>query len=166
MAHASSARINRGWGGVVKVADILASKGSVVITIKPSETVGTLAQLLRDKRIGAAIVSSDGKTVDGVISERDVAYGLSVHKSDLHTLLVSALMTKTVITCSSHDDIAKIASTMLSRNIRHLPVDDDNRLVGMVSMRDVLNLRLDELHRETAQLRNLVSQTDREPQDR
>ena len=150
----------------MKVADILAQKGSVVFTIKPSETIGTLSQLLRDRRIGAAIVSSDGKAVDGVISERDVAYGLSLHKADLHTLLVSTLMTRTVITCSPNDNIAKVASTMLSRNIRHLPVNDDNRLVGMVSIRDVLNLRLDELQRETAQLRNLVNQTDRDPQDR
>lgn len=148
------------------VADILALKGSVVITVKPSESIGTLSQLLRDKRIGAAIVSSDGETVDGVISERDVAYGLSIHKADLHTLLVSALMTKTVITCSPNDNIAQVASTMLSRNIRHLPVDDGNRLVGMVSIRDVLNLRLDELQRETALLRNLVNQPDRDPQDR
>ena len=150
----------------MKVADILALKGSVVFTIKPSETIGTLSQLLRDRRIGAAIVSSYGKAVDGVISERDVAYGLSIHTADLQTLLVSALMTKTVITCCPNDNIAKVASTMLSRNIRHLPVNDDNRLVGMVSIRDVLNLRLDELQRETAQLRNLVNQTDRDPQDR
>jgi CBS domain-containing protein len=151
----------------VKVADILALKGSVVIAIKPSESIGTLSQLLRDKRIGAAIVSSDGETIDGVISERDIAYGLSIHKADLHTLLVSVLMTKTVITCSPNDNIAKVTSTMLSRNVRHLPVvDEGNRLVGMVSIRDVLNLRLDELQRETAQLRNLVSETDREPQDR
>ena len=150
----------------MKVADILALKGSAVFTIKPSETIGTLSQLLRERRIGAAIVSSDGEAIDGVISERDVAYGLSIHKADLHTMLVSALMTKTVITCSPNDDVAKVASTMLSRNIRHLPVDDDNRLVGMVSIRDVLNLRLDELQRETAQLRTLVNQTDRDPQDR
>ena len=65
-------------------------------------------------------------------------------------------MTETVITCSPNDNIAKVASTMLSRNIRHLPVMDDNRLVGVVSIRDVLNLRLAELQRETAQLRNLV----------
>ena len=96
--HSSTARINRGWGSVVKVADILAIKGSVVFTIKPSETIGTLSQLLRDKRIGAAIVSRDGKTVDGVISERDIAYGLAVQRADLHSMLVSALMTKTVIT--------------------------------------------------------------------
>ena len=150
----------------MKVADILAFKGSVVITIKPSESVAALSQLLREKRIGAAIVSSDGRTIDGVISERDVAFGLSVHKADLHALLVSALMTKTVITCSPGDEVARVASTMLSRNIRHIPVHDGSGLVGMVSMRDVLNVRRDELQREAAQLRVLASQADREPQDR
>jgi CBS domain-containing protein len=150
----------------MKVADILAFKGFAVITIKPSDSVGTLSKLLRDKRIGAAIVSNDGQTIDGVISERDVAYGLSIHKTDLHTLLVSALMTKAVITCSPDDDVAKVASTMLSRSIRHIPVADRNGLVGMVSIRDVLNVRLDELQRETAQLRTFATQTDREPQDR
>jgi CBS domain-containing protein len=150
----------------VKVADILALKGSVVITIKPSESLVALSKLLHDKRIGAAVVSNDGQTIDGVISERDLAYGLSIHNANLHTLLVSALMTKAVITCSPRDDVAKIASTMLSRNIRHIPVIDGNHLVGMVSIRDVLNLRLDELQRETAQLRSLVIQADREPEDR
>lgn len=150
----------------MNVSDILALKGSAVITIGPSESVGALSRLLRDKRIGAAIVSNDGQTVDGVISERDLAYGLSIHKEGLHTLLVSALMTKAVITCSPDDDVAKVASTMLSRNIRHLPVRDGNRLVGMVSIRDVLKVRLDELQREAAQLRSLANQTDREPQDR
>src|SRR5262245_53131775 len=129
----------------MKVADILAFKGSAVITIKPSDSVGTLSKLLRDKRIGAAIVSNDGQTIDGVISERDVAYGLSIHKADLHTMLVSALMTKAVITCSPRDQVAKVASTMLSRNIRHLPVDDGRGLVGMVSICDVLDVRLDEI---------------------
>jgi CBS domain-containing protein len=75
-------------------------------------------------------------------------------------------MTKAVITCSPGDDVAKVASTMLSRNIRHIPVNDNNGLAGMVSIRDVLNVRLDELQQETAQLRSLVNQTDREPQDR
>jgi CBS domain-containing protein len=150
----------------VKVKDILALKGSVVITIEPSETIRALSRLLREKRIGAVIVSSDGQTVDGVISERDVAYGLAIHAADLHTLLVSSLMTKTVITCSPDDDVAHVASTMLSRNVRHLPVEEDKRLVGMVSIRDVLNSRLDELQQQTALLRTLLNQPDRAPQDR
>lgn len=153
-------------GRVVKVAELLGLKGSMVITIKPSESVGALSRLLREKRIGAAVVSSDGRTVDGVISERDVAYGLAIHKADLHTLTVSALMTKTVITCSPDDEVARVASTMLSRNIRHMPVDDGKGLVGMVSIRDVLRVRLDELQRTAAQLRSFASLTDHEPQDR
>jgi CBS domain-containing protein len=149
----------------MKVADILASKASMVITIKPSESIGTLSQLLRDKRIGAAVVSDDGRTIDGVISERDLAYGLCTHKADLYTMPVSTLMTKTVITCAPGDDVARVASTMLSRNIRHIPVHDGKGLIGMVSIRDVLKVRLDELQQETAQLRSIAS-WGVEPQDR
>jgi len=150
----------------MKVADILARKGPAVVTIKPSETIEALSQRLREKRIGAAIVSSDGHTFEGVISERDIAYGLSVYKGDLHTMPVSALMTKAVITCSPEDDVAKVASTMLARNIRHLPVEHDRRLVGVISMRDVLNLRLDELQRQTSMLRAFANHADRAPEDR
>jgi CBS domain-containing protein len=150
----------------VTVADILTAKGSTVFTIKPSESVGDLSKLLREKRIGAAVVSNDGRSIDGVISERDIAYGLSVHKADLPALRVSALMTRAVVTCSPGDDAAKVASMMLSRNIRHIPVYDGNGVIGMVSIRDVLKVRLDELQRETAQLRSLASQTGREPEDR
>jgi CBS domain-containing protein len=150
----------------VKVADILEKKGSTVITIKPTETIAALSQRLRERRIGAAIVSGNGQTVDGVISERDIAYGLSVHKGELHAMPVSALMTKAVITCSPDDNLGIVASTMLSRNVRHLPVLDGNRLIGMVSIRDVLNFRVDQLQRETGMLRAFASHTDREPQDR
>ena len=150
----------------MKVADILEIKGSTVITIKPTETMAALSQRLRERRIGAAIVSGNGQTVDGVISERDIAYGLSVHKADLHAMPVSALMTKAVITCSPDDNLGIVASTMLSRNVRHLPVLDGNRLIGMVSIRDVLNFRVDQLQRETGALRAFVSQTDRQPEDR
>jgi CBS domain-containing protein len=156
----------KAWGNIVKVADILAAKGSVVITIKPSDTIATLSTLLSEKRIGAVIVSSDGQTIEGVISERDVAYGLATHKADLHTLPIAALMTKTVITCSLSDNIALVASTMLSRNIRHLPVEEEKRCVGMVSIRDVLKSRLDELQQQAAQLRTFVNEMARAPQDR
>jgi len=150
----------------VKVADILEKKGSTVITIKPTETIAALSLRLRERRIGAAIVSGNGQTVDGVISERDIAYGLSVHKGELHAMPVSARITKAVITCSPDDNLGIVASTMLSRNVRHLPVLDGNRLIGMVSIRDVLNFRVDQLQRETGLLRAFASQTDREPQDR
>jgi CBS domain-containing protein len=150
----------------VKVADILAVKGSRVVTVQPSETIATLSERLRERRIGAAVVSGDGQAIDGVISERDVAYALAVHKAALHAMPVSALMTKTVISCSPGDSVATVASTMLARSVRHLPVEEGGRLVGMISIRDVLNQRVDELQRQTNQLRAFASQTGQEPQDR
>jgi CBS domain-containing protein len=151
----------------VKVANVLAAKGSAIVTIKPSETIGALSQCLRDHRIGAVIVSADGRSVDGVISERDLAYGLSVHKGGLHALPVSELMTKTVIVCAPDDDVSRVASTMLARNIRHLPVQDGGRLVGMISIRDVLKFRVDELQHQTSLLRASASEAGRnQPMDR
>jgi CBS domain-containing protein len=151
----------------VKVSDILTAKGSAVVTIKPSETIGALSQRLRENHIGAAIVSGDGQTVDGVISERDIAYGVGVHKAELHALPVSELMTKTVVTCSPNESVANVASTMQARNIRHIPVEEGGRLVGMISIRDVLNRRTNDLLQQTNLLRAFASHTDRDPaQDR
>ena len=148
----------------MKVADILAVKGSTVVTVQASETIGALSERLREKRIGAAVVSSDGQAA---ISERDIAYGLAVHKGDLYTLPVSALMTKTVVTCAPDESVANVASKMQARNIRHIPVEDDGRLVGMISIRDVLNTRTGDLLQQTNMLRAFASQTGRDPsQDR
>lgn len=150
----------------MKVASILAAKGSTVIMVKPTDTVQTLSQLLHEHRIGAAVVSADGQTVDGVISERDIAYRLAEHGASLHALPVSQIMTRKVITCAPSDDVDLIASTMLSRNIRHIPIVTEDRLVGMVSIRDVLKVWVDELQQETALLRGLVNQPDHAMQDR
>jgi CBS domain-containing protein len=102
-----------------------------------------------------------------VISERDIAFSVDLHAADIHKLPVSALMTKTVVTCSPSDKLADVASTMLARNIRHLPVEEGNRLVGMISIRDVLKHRLDDLQQQTNLLRAFASQVERDPsQDR
>ncbi|MGI9522249.1 MAG: CBS domain-containing protein [Hyphomicrobiaceae bacterium] len=150
----------------MKVQDILTSKGSAIVTVKSTETIATLSELLREHRIGAAVVSNNGQTIDGVISERDIAYGLASHPTGLHALPVSELMTGTVVTCSPNDLVARVASTMLSRNIRHLPVQDDGHLIGMVSIRDILKERVDELQQKTALLHSLANKTDRPPEDR
>lgn len=151
----------------MQVTDILAKKSSATYTVSPGDTVAALSALLREHRIGAAVVSRDGRSVDGVVSERDIAFKMSLHGAGFAELPVSAIMTTPVITCRLTDQVAIIASKMLARNIRHLPaVDDQGLLVGMVSMRDVFNVRVDELQQETALLRTFANESHREPQDR
>lgn len=151
----------------MRVADILARKRAATFTVKPQDTVATLSSVLRTEHIGAAVVSHDGRSVDGVVSERDLAYKLSLNGSDFAALPVSAIMTSSVITCRLTDEAFFVASTMLARNIRHLPVvDERGYLLGMVSMRDVLSVRINELQEEAAMLRSFVSETQQPPQDR
>ena len=91
------------------VADILKAKGRrSVMTVKPSETIGVVAHWLRREGVGAMVVSTDGQTIEGMISERDIAYALPTHSQDLHILLVSELMTVRVITCSLKDPLRKL----------------------------------------------------------
>jgi CBS domain-containing protein len=139
-----------------KVADVLEIKGPGATTIKPDETIGALARRLQQERLGAMIVSRDGSTVDGTISERDVAYALALHKSDLHALPVGALMTKNAVTCTPQDSLAEVSRVMAERHIRHLPVVDGDQLVGVIGMRDIFMHRLDEMQRMTKLLGSYV----------
>ena len=150
----------------MNIEEILTAKGKAAVTVKPSETVTALAELLREKHVGAAVVSEDGQSIDGVITERDIAFGLATHGADLHALPVSALMTENVVTCSPLEPVARVASTMLSRRIRHLPVVKDGRLLGMLSIRDILKERIDELQQNAAMLHSLANKSDRPLQDR
>jgi CBS domain-containing protein len=134
-------------GRAVRVADILKVKGAGILTIKPTDTIAMLSRRLQQEQIGAMIVSRDGQSVDGIISERDVAYGLALHRGELHALPVEALMTRKVITCSPEDKLSDVAKVMSERRIRHLPVSDGKRLVGVIGMRDVFMHRLDEMQR-------------------
>ena len=138
----------------MKVSDILQAKGHQVMTVRPSETIASLAHRLKLERVGAMIVSENGKTIDGIISERDVAHGLVEHGAELHELLVKDLMTKAVITCTLDDTVADIARTMTQRRIRHLPVQTGGEVVGVVSVGDVVKHRLDEIEMEANVLRD------------
>ncbi len=150
----------------MQVAEILKRKGFNVVMAKPSDTIATLARMLREKRVGAAVVSNDGVSIDGFISERDVTYSLSIHHAELCDMPIAKIMTSKVITCSPGDDVAKVASSMQAHHIRHIPVVEDNRICGMVSIRDVLNVRVDQLQQEAAMLRTLARGPKVEAQDR
>lgn len=140
----------------MKVADILKTKGTAVKTIGPDETVGAFAKQLKDERIGAMIVSHDGSSLNGIISERDLAYGLAAYGDKLSAMCVSELMTRAVIVCTPEDTITEIMTVMTQRRIRHLPVKDGDQLVGIVSSGDVLKHRLGEVEMEANVLRDIA----------
>lgn len=125
--------------------------------ITPNETIGNLSRQLQQARIGVMVVSHDGLTLDGIISERDIAYSLAERRGDLHLLPVSALMTRKVVTCSPDDSLLDAARLMKQHVIRHLPIMRGKHLLGIISMRDILEFRLDELGRKSTLLLSLVA---------
>jgi CBS domain-containing protein len=138
------------------VATILKSKRPAVKTISPGATVRAFAEQLKAERIGAMIVSADGSSLDGIISERDLAYGLAIYGDRLPGLPVSQLMTNAVIVCTPEDNIAEVMKVMTQRRIRHLPVKQGDQLVGIISIGDVLKHRLDEMQLEANVLRDVA----------
>lgn len=138
---------------VMRVADILRSKGSSVKTVPPEATAQEFAQKLRVEGVGAMVVKGDNAGYVGIISERDLAHGLAVHGAHLPKIPVTELMTKSVITCGPDDSISEISKVMTTRRIRHVPVVEGGKLVGLVSIGDVLKYRLDEIQLEANVLR-------------
>ena len=139
---------------ISKVSDIISKKP--VHTIKSDETIGSLSRKLQKERVGAMVVSDDGTSIAGIISERDIAYALSLHRSNLHEMTVGALMTRKVITCSLNDRVYDVVRQMGECHIRDVPVVDSGKVVGMVGMRDVLEQRLEELEGNLHLMKKLV----------
>ncbi|EWT05591.1 histidine kinase [Intrasporangium chromatireducens Q5-1] len=142
----------------MKISDVLRSKGHGVVTIAPDETVSGLLALLYENRIGACVVSTDGKTIEGIVSERDVVR--SLHAEGTAVLLgpVSRIMTSDVTTGRADDEVSSLAATMTNERVRHVPiVDEDGVLTAIVSIGDVVKSRLNELQSERDQLRDYIT---------
>lgn len=138
------------------VSNILEVKGPEVMTVRPADTVRDVARRLVQENVGALVVSSGGSTLDGIISERDISRGLAIHGENIGALLASDLMTRGVVTCAPDDPISDTARTMTERRIRHIPVRDGTRIVGIISIGDILKYRLDEVMLETRVLRDIA----------
>ncbi len=142
----------------MKISDVVRSKGDAVVTGKPDETVSGLLALLEQHRIGAVVVSTDGSSVDGIVSERDIVRHLHSKGADILTAPVSSIMTAEVTTGSANDEIADRAGTMTELRVRHVPiVDADGKLAAIVSIGDIVKFRLNELQSERDQLRDYIS---------
>ena len=138
----------------MKVQDILHNKGSVVETIRPDAKVLMAVHRMRMQNVGALVVSRDGERVDGVLSERDIVRGLTNHGAGLVEMSVVAVMSRTVPTCAPGDSLTSVMSQMTRTRNRHVPVVEDGRLCGILSVGDVVKHRLEELELETNVLRD------------
>jgi CBS domain-containing protein len=141
----------------MNVETILRTKGRTVATIRPDETVGAVVQALISRNIGALVVSEDGESVDGIISERDIVHGLADRGADLLSHSVGEVMTRPVVTCDPADTVEKLMAEMTNRRIRHFPVVQGGRLCGIVSIGDVVKNRLDEVEYEARSLRSFIA---------
>jgi CBS domain-containing protein len=139
------------------VAAVIKRKGSTVISITPERTIAEAANLLTENRIGAVLVLDGGEGIRGIISERDIVHALSKHGATAMTRRVEEVMTREVKHCSSKDTIAEVMTVMTKRRFRHLPVVDDGKLLGMISIGDVVKQRLDETELEVETLRGYVT---------
>ena len=129
----------------MKIEDLIRRKGTGVITIAPAATVQALVDLLAEHNIGAVVVSSDGRVIDGIVSERDVVRHLASDGPDVLAAAVASIMTADVKTASPEDEIEETAHTMTYARIRHLPVLVDGELRALVSIGDVVKHRIDQL---------------------
>jgi CBS domain-containing protein len=140
------------------VQRILDAKGKGAEHIAPDATIADFLQSLELQNADALVVSNDGIKLDGIISEHDVVRGLKEFGSDLLRKPVRDLMTAKVITCTPSDRVESIATVMVSKHVRHLPVVTNNKLVGIVSIRDVLRLHLESVQSDADTMRGYIQE--------
>lgn len=142
----------------MKIRDVLQAKPSRdIVTIGPDAGVRELIALLAQHNVGALIVSSDGTTLEGIVSERDVVRHLHSDGTVINNT-VRAIMTTTVETCEQDAALDDLMATMTEHRIRHVPVVDGDALVGIISIGDVVKHRMDQLEFERDQLDSYVHQ--------
>jgi CBS domain-containing protein len=149
----------------MRIADILRSKGSNVATVTATTTVTGLLAELGVHNIGAMVVigpdlhaDAGGAGVIGIVSERDIVRHLHQHGPDLLRCPVGEIMSAVVVTCCPDDRVDDLAAVMTNNRVRHVPVLQDGRLVGIVSIGDVVKNRMQELQAERQQLRDYITQ--------
>jgi CBS domain-containing protein len=138
------------------VKSILAKKGRDVFTIEPGASLETAAKLLAEKRIGAAVILGADHRIVGILSERDIVGALASRGAGALAEPVSAVMTRTVSTCKESETIVAMMERMTTGKFRHLPVVEQDRLVGMISIGDVVKHRVQEMERESEQMREYI----------
>lgn len=139
------------------VASLLKRKGDRLVTAQPATPISDVIKLLNLHSVGAVVIVDARHKLRGILSERDIVRALNAQGGAAVSLTAADLMTQGVITCSLSDTITSAMSVMNEHKVRHLPVLDNGRLVGVVSMRDVVNERLAEVEYDEELLREYVA---------
>ncbi len=138
------------------VARIINEKGRDVVTAGPNASLAAIAATLADKKIGAVVIIDEG-TIRGIVSERDIVRAVAKHGGDGLAKPARAWMTEKVVTCKPEDTINEVMQEMTSGRFRHLPVLEDGRLAGIVSIGDVVKRRIEDVEREADQIREYIA---------
>lgn len=141
----------------MNVEAILSTKGRDVMTIAPDVSVLDASKLLSSKKIGALVVSEDGETPLGIISERDIVNSIGARGASVLNEKVDGLMTRDIRTCALGDTGDQVLSVMTERRFRHLPVVEGGKLCGIISIGDVVKIRLSEMTREAEAMREYIA---------
>jgi CBS domain-containing protein len=152
-------RTLRGQGKVitVQVAELLKNKGDLVATVRPDASIRIALHELGRHNVGALVVSSDSKTIEGMVSERDIVRELDRTGAAVLDAVVRSIMSVSVTTCAPEDSVESLIAVMTTNRVRHIPVIEDGSLVGIVSIGDVVKTRMDELEGERAALMNYIT---------
>ncbi|SFB37874.1 CBS domain-containing protein [Amycolatopsis marina] len=142
----------------MRIADVLRTKGAEVATVEPLATVAELLARLSEHNVGAMVVVDQDQVVVGIVSERDVVRKLHEHGAALLERPVADIMTTVVATCTPEDAVDSLSVVMTERRIRHVPVLTDGRLSGIVSIGDVVKVRMTELEQSQEQLEAYIAQ--------
>jgi CBS domain-containing protein len=140
----------------MRIADVLRNKGAAVVTINPEATVTELLAGLAAHNIGAMVVVGPEGVV-GIVSERDIVRQLHIHGASVLSRPVSKIMTPVVSTCCKNDTVDSLSVLMTQNRVRHVPVVENGKLIGIVSIGDVVKTRMEELEAEHAQLQSYIT---------
>lgn len=140
----------------MNVSIILAGKGREVVTIEPNASLADAVQLLATKRIGAALILGADRRIAGIISERDIVRALAARGAAVLNEPVSQTMTRRVEICNESESVANIMERMTTGKFRHMPVVDQGRLVGVVSIGDIVKHRVQEIERDSVAMRDYI----------
>jgi len=141
----------------MKVSDILSAKGRDVVVIEPTANLHIAAKLLASRKIGAILILGAGNRIAGILSERDIVRAIAKDGAAVIDRTVSTVMTREVVCVTPEDDIGQVMSVMTERRFRHLPVKRGDKLIGMVSIGDVVKQRVEEAEGEAQQLREYIA---------